>query len=96
MNWLQKIGTIAAITIALGTVLAGVDHRYGPRVQVEANAADIARIKLERDKRAIERRIWDLEDEFGFQLGDYPHKYRNEYRRLQSDLLNIQRELDRL
>jgi ABC-type phosphate transport system auxiliary subunit len=73
----------------------GLDTRYGKEVQVQANTNEIKRIKLLKRKEILEQRIWSLEDQFGYDIRSYPPKYRDEYRKLQSELENIKNELER-
>jgi hypothetical protein len=93
---IQKMSVILGIMLALGSVAGAMEYRYGPRVQVVSNATEIKKIKLLQRKRAIEERIWNLERDFGYDIRTYPPKYAREYKKLQSELNDIERELNRL
>jgi len=96
LNGLKNLGIIVAIIVSLGGVIVGAETRYGKAVDVKQNSQGIQAIRLERQLEMIQRRIYWIEEQFGFDESRYPPKYRQEYRQLQIELENIKRQLDNL
>lgn len=99
MKTLKNISLFLGILLTIGGIAGGIisiDTRYGKAIAVEANAREISKIKLKDRRDDIQQRVWTLEKDMGFDVSRYPEKYYKEYRQLQTDLSDIEKELEKL
>lgn len=93
---ITAVKVLSAGGAAIATLYGGatfVDHRYAHHesvVQIEFRLEQ--KILTDRSSR-LQQRIWQIEDRYGPDLQDAPDTVREEYRRIQAELADLEQEI---
>ena len=92
----QTASCITGLVFMIGSGAVTVDRLYARAEVVAQNTRSIQAIRIEVRIERVQKRVWTLEDQFGFDITKYPAKYRQEYRELQLELARLKRQLEAL